>query len=334
VTRFFVKRCLASLPAVFAILAFTFLLVRIGGQDPVALLAGPEATRAEIDALTAELGLDRPVWEQFWIYASLVANGDLGRSWISNRPVWADIAERIPITLELLVWGVGLGAVIGITAGLSAAARRNRPFDQIVRFASLVGFSVPTYFLGLLMLLVFFYYLEWAPPGMGRLSMLEMPPPRVTGSYLIDGLIAGNAGVVRSAFGQLVLPVVCIAIITAAPTAKQARAIAIEVLASDFIRYARAAGLSAPRIWLMTLRNCLVPIVTFVGSELTGLIGTTAILEYVFAWGGLGQYGLTAIIRGDFVAIQGYVLTLACFSVLVFLAVDLLVRIIEPRSRS
>ncbi len=330
---FLAKRCLASLPAVFVILAFTFLLVRIGGQDPVGLLAGPTATRAEIEAITAELGLDRPVWDQFLIYISLVARGDLGRSWISNRAVLSDILERLPVTLELLVWGVGLGAAVGVAAGMLAAAKRNKPLDQAVRIVSIVGFSVPTYFLGLLMLLVFFYFLEWAPPGMGRLSLMLSPPPRVTGSYLIDGLLAGNADVAHSAAAQLVLPVLCIAIITAAPTAKQARAIAIEVLASDFIRYARAEGLGGARIWLMTLRNSLVPVVTFIGSELTGLIGTTAILEYVFSWGGLGQYGLTAIIRGDFVAVQGYVLTLACFSVLVFVAVDLLVRAVEPRGR-
>lgn len=330
--RFILRRLLGSIPAVIAILVVTFLLVRLGGQSPVALLAGPTATREEIQIITAELGLDRPVWEQFLIYAGTIAGGDLGRSWISNRPVLADILERLPVTLELLLWGVGLGAAVGIAVGLRAAWHRDGAFDQVARIVSLVGFSVPTYFLALLALLVFFYMLEWAPPGMGRLSMLLTSPPRITGSYLIDGLIAGQGEVARSAFAQLVLPVLCIALIAAAPTVKQTRAIAIEVLGSDFVRYARAAGLPASRVRRIALRNCLVPVVTFVGSELTGLIGTTALIEYVFSWGGLGQYGLNAIIRGDFAAVQGYVLTLACFSVLVFLTVDLIVRAIEPRA--
>jgi peptide/nickel transport system permease protein len=261
-----------------------------------------------------------------------VAGGDLGRSWISNRPVLADILERIPITLELLFWGVGLGAAVGVAIGLRAAWHRDGAFDQVARIVSLVGFSVPTYFLALLALLVFFYMLEWAPPGMGRLSMILTAPPRITGSVLIDGLLAGRGDVAHSAFSQLVLPVLCIAIIAAAPTVKQTRAIAIEVLASDYVRYARAAGLPAHRVRRIALRNCMVPVVTFIGSELTGLIGTTALIEYVFSWGGLGQYGLNAIIRGDFAAVQGYVLTLALFSVLVFLTVDLIVRAIEPRA--
>jgi peptide/nickel transport system permease protein len=332
VPRFILRRLLGSVPAVFAILLVTFLLVRMGGQSPVALLAGPTATREEIQMITAELGLDRPVWEQFAIYAGTIAGGDLGRSWISNRPVLSDIVERLPITLELLFWGDGLGALVGVGVGLRAAWHRDGPFDQVARIVSLIGFSVPTYFLALLALLVFFYALEWAPPGMGRLSMLLTPPPRVTGSFLIDGLIAGQTEVMRSAFAQLVLPVLCIALITAAPTVKQTRAIAIEVLASDYVRYARASGLSPSRVRRIALRSCMVPIVTFIGSELTGLIGTTALIEYVFSWGGLGQYGLNAIIRGDFAAVQGYVLTLACFSVLVFLAVDLIVRAIEPRA--
>ena len=330
--RFLVRRIAGAVPAVFAILLVTFVLVRLGGQSPVALLAGPTATREEIALITAELALDRPVWEQFAIYAGTIADGDLGRSWISNRPVLADIMERLPITLELLFWGVGLGALAGIAVGLRAAWHRDGAFDQLARIVSLVGFSVPTYFLALLALLVFFYYLEWAPPGMGRISLMLTPPPRVTGSVLLDGLIAGQSDVVRSGFAQLVLPVLCIALITAAPTVKQTRAIAIEVLGSDFVRYARAAGLPPGRVRRIALRNCMVPIVTFVGSELTGLIGTTALIEYVFSWGGLGQYGLNAIIRGDFAAVQGYVLTLACFSVLVFLVVDLIVRAIEPRA--
>lgn len=330
---FLLRRLLAVLPLLFAVLLVTFLVIRLGDQDPVAMLAGPTATAQELALVRARLGLDRPVWEQFALYVAALAQGDLGRSWMSGRPVAGEILDRIPATLELLLLGVGLGAAVGIPVGLAAARRRNRLFDQISRVLSLIGFSIPTYWLGLSMLLVFFYLLDWAPPGMGRIGLLHTPPPRVTGSYLVDALLAGQMEVAVSAFSQLVLPVLCVAIISAGPIVKQTRAVALEVLASDYMRYAHAMGLPPSRQRVMVLRNSAVPTVTFVGAELVGLVGTTSLIEYVFAWGGVGQLGLNAIIRGDFAVVQAYVLTLGLFAVLVFLLVDLLVMALEPRSR-
>jgi peptide/nickel transport system permease protein len=330
--RMLLRRLVLVVPLLMVILLGTFLLVRISGQDPVGLLAGPTATDAEIALVRASLALDQPIWVQFGVYLGKVVQGDLGASWLSNRPVLAEILDRAPATLELMFWGVLIGAGIGIPAGLRAAFKPDGSFDQVSRFFSLLGFSVPTYWLGLIMLFVFFYLLEWAPPGMGRISLFLEPPPRVTGSYLIDGLIAADLEVASSAFGQLVLPVLCVAIISAAPILKQTRAIALEVLASDYIRYARAQGLPKRQVRAMALRNSMTPIVTFIGTEITGLVGTTSLIEYVFAWGGLGQYGLSAIIAGDFAAVQGYVLMLALFSVLVFLVVDVFVTLTEPRA--
>lgn len=332
ILRFLLRRLVLVVPLLLAVVFFTFMLVRIGGQDPVARIAGPTATQGEIETIRSELGLDKPLFTQFAIYLGLVARGDLGRSWISNRPVLSDIVERVPVTLELMLWGVGIGALVGIPVGLFAASRPNRMFDQLSRGISLLGFSIPTYWLGLVMLFVFFYLLDWAPPGMGRVSLMLTPPPRVTGSYLVDGLIAADWEVVHSAAAQLVLPVLCVAIISAAPIIKQTRAIALEVSASDYVRYARAAGLPRRQVQQMVLRNSRTPVITYVGTELTGLVGSTSLIEYVFAWGGLGQYGLNAIIAGDFVAIQGYVLFLAMFSVIVFVVVDLAVMILEPRA--
>ncbi len=326
------RRVALVVPLLFVILLGTFLLVRISGQDPVGLLAGPTATTAEIALVRESLALDQPAWVQFGVYIGRVARGDLGASWLSNRPVLAEILDRAPATLELIFWGVLIGAGIGIPVGLRAAFRPDRGFDQASRFLSLLGFSVPTYWLGLIMLFVFFYLLDWAPPGMGRISLMLDPPPRVTGSHLIDGLLGGDREVVGSAFAQLVLPVLCVAIISAAPIVKQTRAIALEVLATDYIRHARAQGLPPRQIRAMALRNSATPIVTFIGTEITGLVGTTSLIEYVFAWGGLGQYGLSAIIAGDFAAVQGYVLILALFSVLVFLAVDVFVMATDPRA--
>jgi ABC-type dipeptide/oligopeptide/nickel transport system permease component len=331
-TRFFIRRTLMVIPLLVGVIFVTFMLVRVGGLDPVGRLAGPTATAEEFDMIRAELGLDQPLWRQFVIYAGKVLQGDLGESWLSNRSVLTDIKERAVISLELLFWGVGLGALIGIPIGLRAAFGPNGRFDQISRVASLFGFSIPTYWLGLVMLFVFFYLLRWAPPGIGRLDLMVSPPDFITGSYLIDGLLSANWQVVRSALPHMVLPVACLAIVSAAPIIKQTRAIALEVLASDTVRYARACGLPHHTVRRIVMKNSATPVLTFVGTEITGLVGTMSLIEYVFAWGGLGQYGLNAIVRGDFTAVQGYVLVLALFSMVVFLIVDVVVNLIEPRS--
>lgn len=330
--RFLIRRTLMVVPLLVGVVFVTFMLIRVGGLDPVGRLAGPTATQAEFDMIRAELGLDKPLWQQFLIYAGNVAQGDLGESWLSNRPVLQDIGERAWISLELLLWGVGLGCLIGIPLGLRAAFRPGRPFDQISRVLSLLGFSIPTYWLGLVMIFVFFYLLRWVPPPMGRISLMVSPPDPITGSYLIDGLLTANWAAAQSAFQQLVLPVICMAIVAAAPILKQTRAIALEVLSGDAVRYARACGLPQRTVRRLVMRNSATPVLTFVGTEITGLVGTMSLIEYVFAWGGLGQYGLNAIVSGDFTAVQGYVLSLALFSVLVFLAVDIVVHLIEPRS--
>ncbi len=329
--KFLLRRLLLLAPLLLAVAFFTFMLVRLSGQDPVAMLAGPTATRQEIEAIRRALALDQPLWVQFGGWFWQLLQGNLGRSWISNRPVLSELLERTPATLELLLYGVAIGAAIGIPVGLAAARRPDGPFDQVSRTVSLLGFSTPTYWLGLVMLLVFFFMLDLAPPGMGRISLMLTPPPRITGSYLWDAVLTGDWEAAHSALAQLILPVICIAIISAAPIVKQTRAVALEAHGSDWVRYARAQGLPERILRRMVLRNSATPIVTFVGTELAGLVGTTALIEYVFAWGGVGQYGLNAIIQGDFAVVQGYVLLLALFSVLVFLAVDLAVMALEPR---
>ena len=319
------------IPLLVGVMFLTFMLVRIGGLDPVGLLAGPTATAEEFEIITEELGLDQPLWKQFLIYAQNVAQGDLGESWLSNRPVLDDIAARSVVSLELLFWGIGIGTFIGVPIGLRAAFKPNGRFDQSTRILSLLGFSIPTYWLGLVMLFVFFYLLRWAPPGMGRISLMVSPPDFVTGSYLIDSLLSSNWSAAHSSLSHLILPVICLAIVSAAPIIKQTRAIALEVISSDAVRYARACGLKAKTVRQIVFRNSATPVLTFVGTEITGLVGTMSLIEYVFAWGGLGQYGLNAIVRGDFTAVQGYVLVLALFSVLIFLIVDIVVALIEPR---
>lgn len=329
---FLLRRVALLVPLLLIVAAGTFALLRLGGQDPSAMLAGPTATADEITRLRADYALDRPLPVQFLLWLGKLLHGDLGQSWISNRPVLAELLERAPASLELLVLGVLIGALVGVPVGLLSALRRGRATDHIARMLSLLGYSIPTYFLGLAMLLVFFYVLEWAPPGMGRLSLMLTPPARVTGSFLLDALLSGDLEAAHSAAAQLVLPVACIAILCAAPIIAQTRGIALNVLASPPIAYAEAQGLPPRSIARIALRNAATPVITFIGAELVGLVGSGSLIEYVFAWGGTGQFGLDAIVKGDFAVVQGYVLLLAVFSVLVFLVVDLLVLALEPRA--
>ena len=330
---FLLRRLAVSLPLVVAVVFVAFMLVRIGGGDPVALLAGPTASVQELASIRASLGLDKPLITQFGIYISKAVTGDLGRSWLSSQPVLGEIAKRAVVTLELLLWGVLIGAFIGIPAGARAAARRGSFYDQVVRAISLAGFSIPTYWLGLIAILTFFYALGLSPAPMGRLDATLIAPDRITGSYLVDALLQGQWEVARSALLQQLLPVMTIALVACAPIMKHTRAIASEVVDSEFIRFARSSGLGERRIRGMVLRNSMVPVLTFVGTEIVGLLGTSSLIELIFSWGGIGQWGLQSILNGDFAAIQGYVLFAALLSVVVFIVIDAANYLLEPRGR-
>ncbi|NQV80340.1 MAG: ABC transporter permease [Alphaproteobacteria bacterium] len=332
VRNFLLRRLVMVVPILLGITFLTFMLVRIGDQSPVAMLGGPMADEVTFAVIEKELGLDKPFFVQFGIYLGNLVQGDLGESWQSSERVADEIRNRLPASLELLVFSVLLGALVGVPVGLRSAQRPNGLFDQVSRFVSLFGFSVPTYWIALMSIFVFFFLLRWAPPPMGRLDIASFPPPDLTGSYFIDSVLTGNWTTAWSALGQLTLPVILFSIIVAAPIIKHTRAISLEVLASDYVRYARAQGLRPRTVRRVALRNAITPILTFIGTELTGLLAAVSLLELIFAWGGLGQWGLNAILLGDFAAVQGYVLVLAVFSVAIFIVLDLLVLLLEPRA--
>ncbi len=313
VRRFVIRRLLLMIPLLLGIVFFTFMLVRIGGQDAVGMLASPMADADEIDRIRASLGLDLPLWQQFFIYLGNLFQGDLGESWQTNTPVLDEIVLRLPASLELLISAMGLGVLFGIPIGLRAAFRPNRRFDQISRFSSMFGFSIPTYWLALMAIFVFFFLFRWAPPPMGRISLAVFPPPDVTGSYFLDSLIAGDMQAAKSALSQLAMPVIVFTIIVTAPIIKQTRSIAIEVFNSDYVRYARASGLSPFAVQRVAMRNSFTPILTFVGAELASLLAAVSLIELIFAWGGLGQWGLNAILLAISPPCRGMFSSWRCF---------------------
>jgi peptide/nickel transport system permease protein len=326
------RRFIITLPVLLGSCFLAFMLIRLGGSDPAAALAGPLADVSEVDRVRRNLGLDQPLLKQFYLYMGQVLHGDLGKSWLSGLPVTEEIADRFPASLELVLVSLVLAISLALPIGLMAARRPNGWADQISRLLSSLLYSMPAYWLALMTIFLVFYRLGWAPAPMGRLPLEIMPPDRITGSYLIDGLLAWDMTVVRAQAAQMVLPVLCLTVTAFAPILKQVRAIAVDIMNSEYIRLARAYGYRPGTILRITARNGLVPIATFIGAEITALLSSVALIELIFAWGGLGQWGLNAIIRGDYAAIQGYVLVLSLFSIGVFMVVDLLVLIAEPRA--
>ncbi len=333
VLRLLIRRLFFALPILFGILLLTFLLVRLSGNDPAGVLAGPTATGEDVIRITKQLQLDKPVWQQFIAYVNTLAHGDLGRSWLSDKPVVRELLIRLPATLEMVIGGGILGALIAIPLGLRAALRVNGILDHSSRILSLIGFGAPTIFLGLLLIYVFFYLFGWAPPPMGRLDLLTTAPPTITGSYLIDALLTGNWEAARSAAARLVLPCVCVATVYAAPLIAQTRAVAMDVLASDYARYARACGLPPRDIRRMVWRNTAVPVITYGATELVALFGAAAVLELIFSWGGVSQFGLMAILKGDFAVVQGFTLLMSLIAMAIFAVADIVVMSLDPRAR-
>jgi ABC-type dipeptide/oligopeptide/nickel transport system permease component len=334
VARAIASRLLVAIPMLLGVVLITFFLIRIGTRDASLMLAGPFADEAMLQRIREQLGLDRPIYEQFAIYVTNLLQGDFGRSWISGRPVIDEILPRLAATMDLLLPAFVIGGLAGGAIGIASAFRYGTTFDHTSRFLSLLGFSIPTYWIGLMAIFVFYSVFGIAAAPMGRISMMSFPPPMVTGSIVIDGMLAGDWEVVLDALHHLSLPVTILAIIIAAPILKHSRAIALDVINSDYVTYARACGLPHRVIRRMVVRNSLAPIITLAGSELTGMLAAVSLLELIFAWGGFGQWGLNAILTGDFAAVQGYVTVIALFSICVFLVIDLIVLWLEPRSRS
>jgi len=327
------KRLFYLIPQAIGISVVTFVIVRALPGNPAYLIAGPRATETMIAQLEAEMGLDQPIWVQYGMYLLDLMQGDFGRSWVTSNPVLVDLARRVPATLELITYGLLLSLAIGIPLGAYAALRRNRP--SIIGkatgvYGSLAG-AVPDFWFGLIAVFVFYVQLGWAPAPMGRIGMMVFAPPQVTGFLTIDTLIAGDFEAFRSAVSHLALPVLTLVFVYMAPIVKMTRSSMEEVLDADYIRHSVALGLSERRIFGRALHNALPPVVTILGVLYGYLLGGAVLVESVFSWGGLGQYAVQSIINSDFAAIQAFVLVAACFTLLVYLAVDLVYFALDPR---
>ncbi|MFN3263010.1 MAG: ABC transporter permease [Pikeienuella sp.] len=333
--RLVLKRVALALPALFGVIVVSFLLTRALPGDPAAYFAGPAADEASIAQIRAALGLDKSLPEQFLVYLGDLMRLDLGRSISTGQPVAEELARRLPASLELTLTALTLSTLIAVPLGIAAAARQGTWVDHACRALVTAGVSLPTFFTGIALVYVFYYHLGWAPSPLGRLDFLFLPPEPVTGFYVIDAALAGDWETMRGALAQLALPAITLALFTLAPLARMARAAMLEALSSDYVRTARAAGLTPGKVLFgVAFSNAMLPVVTTLGMVFSFTLGANVLVEKVFAWPRIGSYAVEALVVSDYAAVQGFVLAMAVLFVLLNLLIDVIYTLIDPRTRS
>ena len=327
-----VGRIVQALPVLFGVVLVTFLLTRALPGDPAAYFAGPAADEKSIQQIREALGLDRPLPEQFWLYLNDLAVGDLGTSISTGQPVIEELARRLPASLELTLGALIISLLIAVPMGILAATRPGKPIDHVCRLLATAGVSLPTFFTGLALLFIFYYLLGWAPAPVGRLDFIYLPPDPVTGFYIIDALIAGDGAKAYAALQQLMLPMITLALFTLAPITRMTRGAMLQALGSDFIRTAKAAGLSRDvLVGRYAFQNAMLPVVTTLGMVFSFTLGANVLVEKVFAWPGIGSFAVEALVVSDYAAVQGFVLSMAILFVVLNLGIDILYTLIDPR---
>jgi len=328
------KRMLLVIPNLIGVVIITFLLTRALPGDPAAYFAGPAATKEAIEQVRVKLGLDKSLIVQFGRYVADLGHLDLGNSLTTGQPVLTELKNRLPASAELTLFGLILSMVIAIPLGILAAVKQGSWIDHTCRIVTTAGVSLPVFFTGLLLVYVFYFLLGWSPPPLGRLDVFFSPPPQITGFYLIDSLLNRDLATFRAALSQLLLPGFTLCIFSLAPIARMTRASMLAVLASDFVRTARASGLDSRTVVLTyAFRNAMLPVVTTLGMVFSFLLGANVLVEKVFAWPGIGSYAVEALISSDFAPVQGFVLTMAILYVALNLIIDILYGVIDPRVR-
>ena len=324
-------RVLYAIPSLFGLLIVTFLLVRVVPADPAAALAGDNATPQQIEAIRHQYGFDRPLYEQLLLYLGQVMRFDFGESQYSHRAVGVDLRQRLPATLELTFAALLLATVIGIPFGVIAAIYHNRWPDFLLRILSVTGIAVAAFWFAITLQLIFAMDLEWLPLR-GELSSGMAPPPAVTGSLLLDCLIAGRWEAFTDALRHLVLPAVTLSVGAMATITRFTRAGVLETMQKDFVLYERAVGYPRRRlIWIYVLRNSVIAAVTQIGLLFGALIGGAVVVESIFDWPGVGNYLVHAILSADYKVMLAATLLIVIVYTLVNILTDLVHGWLDPR---
>lgn len=330
---FLLRRLAVLIPTFIGVSIIAFSFIRLLPGDPVALLSGERVMSPERHAqISAQLGMDRPMIVQYFDYLGGVLTGDFGTSIVSKKPVLDQFLTLFPATVELSFCAIIIAIALGIPAGVIAAIKRGSIFDQGLMGIALVGYSMPIFWWGLLLIILFSGTLQWFPVS-GRISLMFYFP-QVTGFMLIDSLISGQKGAFASALSHLVLPSIVLATIPLAVIARQTRSAMLEVLSEDYVRTARAKGLSPFRVvGIHALRNAMISVITTVGLQVGVMLAGAILTETIFSWPGIGKWILDSVFRRDYAVIQGGLLLIAAIIMTVNLIVDLLYGLVNPRIR-
>jgi peptide/nickel transport system permease protein len=326
-------RLLIFIPLAIGISIVTFFLVRLLPGDPAQVLAGSSPYEGVVESIRQRLGLDKPIIVQYFIYIGNVIKGDFGDSWFTGKSVAEDMLRRAPATFELITYGMLLATALGLFLGIRGALTPGKVADKISNIYGFMAGALPDFWLALLVVFVGFHLLQIVPPPLGRFPLIMTPPPTVTGWLTIDSLLAGDFQKLGAAFSQLAAPAFTLGLLFGGPIAKLTRQSMLDILQSDFIRYARACGLPGRTIAGYAFHSILPPVLTLIGWLYASLVGGAVLVESVFSWNGIGQYAVQSIVNKDYAPVQAFVLVAGLFSLLVYLILDLLYMIVDPRVR-
>lgn len=330
--KYIARRIIEAIPVIFGVSILVFMLLHLIPGDPVTAILGERATPENVEAMRERLGLNKPLYEQYFIWVGNILQGDLGNTVRGNIPVSNEIAARFPATVELSLAALFLSTIVGVPLGIISGIKRNSFIDTLTMFGALFGVSIPVFVLGLLLIFLFGVELGWLP-FVGRLTS-GVSIERRTGLHLIDAILSGNARGFKDALEHLILPTITLATVSLAIIARITRSAMLEVLNQDYIRTARAKGLKGRQV-IMThaFRNALLPVVTIIGLSLGRLLSGAVLTETIFAWPGVGKWLFDSIIARDYPIVQSMTLLIALVFIVINLAVDLLYAVIDPRIR-
>lgn len=334
--RFIFRRLLTGLIQMLGLTLAVFFLVRLLPADPVSRLVGLNASPEAYAQAQKSLGLDKPVIDQLLSYLGLgsgtgLLQGDLGISWVTNAPVLNEIGASLPVTLELLTYSFLVTLLIAVPVGVASAANPGKLVDKFVFAYGLFGGSQPEFWWGLLFVLIFFSTLNVAPAPLGMIDPLLIAPPRVTGFFTLDAILAGDFAALLDILHHLMLPVATMIFVLSGPVIKMVRQSMIRAQASDFVLYANAAGLAKSTVTRYSMRAAIAPTITLVGILYGVMLGGAVLVESVFSLGGIGQYAVRSVLAFDYPSIQGIVLVITGISLFIYLMLDILYAVIDPR---
>ncbi len=330
--RYILRRLLFLVPVVLGSIFIAFLLTRVVPGNPIERVAGPYASEERVLEMKAEANLDKPIPQQFLIYVNDLLHGDMGMSYTTAQPVGKDLKERFPASFELVMFAIGLAIVLAIPLGVVSAVKRGSWIDHVARVIAVAGVSAPIFWIAMVLLSIFYGKLGWLPGSQGRLPIIMSPPPHVTGMYTIDALLAGDPVTFKEALRALILPVLTLALVSMAPIARMTRATMIDALDSDYVRTATSLGIPRRTVVMKhAFKNAIIPVLTLIAGVIGYAIGGEVLIELIFSWPGLGLYSYNAIMSADFPAVQGFIILATCLYILIYLIVDVITALLDPR---